>query len=120
MARVLIVDDAAFVRLTLREILEKAGHKIVGEASNGKDAVEIYQACNPDVTLLDITMPEANGISALKGIKQINPKAKCVMVSAMGQSAMVVEAMTAGALDFVVKPFKPDRVLEAIDIALRR
>ncbi|MCR4778609.1 MAG: response regulator [Lachnospiraceae bacterium] len=118
MARVMVVDDAAFVRLTLRNILEKDGHQVVCEAENGIDAVNKYKEFKPDIVTLDITMPETNGIFALKGIKEIDPKAICVMCSAMGQQALVVEAMENGARDFIVKPFQPERVLESIRKAL--
>lgn len=119
MARIMIVDDAAFVRLTLKNILEKDGHVVVGEAENGLEALDKYMECKPDLVTLDITMPEANGIDALKAIKKYDPDAKCVMCSAMGQQAMVVEAMQNGARDFIVKPFQPNRVLESIRIAMR-
>ena len=119
MARIMVVDDAAFVRLTLKNILEKDGHEVVCEAENGEDAVEKFKEYKPEIVTLDITMPETNGIYALKEIKKIDPKAKCVMCSAMGQQAMVVEAMENGARDFIVKPFQPERVLESIRMAMR-
>lgn len=119
MARVLVVDDAAFVRLSLRQILEKAGHKVCGEAEDGFKAVDLYKDTHPDVVLLDITMPEADGIYALKNIRTIDPNAKIIMCSAMGQQALVIEAMTNGARDFIVKPFQPERVLESISVVLK-
>ncbi len=114
MARILIVDDAAFMRMMLKDILSKAGYEIVGEAANGNEAVEMYQKHQPDLVTLDITMPTCDGINALKQIMAINPAAKIIMCSAMGQQAMVIESIQAGAKDFIVKPFQPTRVLEAI------
>ena len=118
MPRVLIVDDAAFMRMMLKDILTKNGYEVAGEAENGKVAVSMYQELKPDVTTMDITMPEMDGISAVKEIKKANPGAKIVMVSAMGQQPMVIEAIQAGAADFIVKPFQPDRVLEALGKAI--
>ena len=115
---VLIVDDAAFMRMMLRDILSKNGFEIVGEAENGKIAVQMYEELKPDVVTMDITMPEMDGIAAVKEIKTTYPDAKVVMVSAMGQQAMVIEAIRSGAADFIVKPFQPDRVLEALGKAL--
>ncbi len=112
--KVLIVDDAAFMRMLLKDIITKAGYEVVGEASNGKEAVEKYKELKPDIVTMDITMPEMNGIEAVKEIKKIDPNAKIIMVSAMGQQAMVIEAIQAGARDFIVKPFQPARVIEAI------
>ncbi len=116
--KVLIVDDAAFMRMMLRDILAKNGFEVVGEADNGKVAVQMYNEVKPDVVTMDITMPEMDGIAAVKEIKAGDPNAKVVMVSAMGQQAMVIEAIRAGAADFIVKPFQPDRVLEALGKAL--
>ena len=116
--RVLIVDDAAFMRMMLRDILAKNGFEVVGEADNGKVAVQMYNELKPDVVTMDITMPEMDGIAAVKEIKAGDPSAKVVMVSAMGQQAMVIEAIRSGAADFIVKPFQPDRVLEALGKAL--
>ena len=116
--RVLIVDDAAFMRMMLRDILSKNGFEIVGEAENGKIAVQMYEELKPDVVTMDITMPEMDGIAAVKEIKTTYPDAKVVMVSAMGQQAMVIEAIRSGAADFIEKPFQPDRVLEALGTAL--
>ncbi|MDF2635342.1 MAG: response regulator receiver protein [Pelosinus sp.] len=112
--RVLIVDDAAFMRMMVKDILSKNGYEIVGEAENGVKAVEKFQELKPDLTTMDITMPEMDGITAVKEIKKLDPSAKVIMCSAMGQQAMVVEAIQAGARDFIVKPFQPDRVLEAV------
>lgn len=112
--RVLIVDDAAFMRMMIKDILSKNGFEIVGEAENGQKALEKYQDLKPDLTTMDITMPEMDGITAVKEIKKIDPNAKVIMCSAMGQQAMVIEAIQCGARDFIVKPFQPDRVLEAV------
>jgi two-component system chemotaxis response regulator CheY len=114
MARVLIVDDAAFMRMMIKDILEKNGYQVVGEASNGLKAVEIYKAERPDVVTMDITMPDMDGIEAVKAIKAFDPAAKVIMCSAMGQQTMVMDAIRSGARDFIVKPFQADRVLEAI------
>jgi len=116
--KVLVVDDAAFMRMMLKDILLKGGFEIAGEATNGAEAVRLYQELKPDLVTMDITMPEVDGIAAVKEIKKIDPSAKVVMVSAMGQQAMVIEAIQAGASDFIVKPFQPDRVLEALKKAL--
>ena len=112
--RILIVDDAMFMRMMLKDILSKNGYEVVGEAANGKEAIDKYIELRPDLVLLDITMPEMDGIEALKKIKMIEPKAKIIMCSAMGQQNMVIEAIQNGALDFVVKPFQQDRVIESL------
>ena len=112
--RVLVVDDAAFMRMMVKDILTKNGYEVVGEAENGMKALEKYQELKPDLITMDITMPEMDGISAVKEIKKVDPNAKIVMCSAMGQQAIVNEAIQAGARDFIVKPFQPDRVLEAV------
>ena len=112
--QVLICDDAAFMRMMLKDILVKEGYEVVGEAVNGADGVEKYGSLKPDLVTMDITMPEMDGISALKAIRQNDPNAKVIMCSAMGQQAMVVESIQAGAKDFIVKPFQKDRVIEAI------
>jgi two-component system chemotaxis response regulator CheY len=114
MAKVLIVDDAAFMRMMIKDILEKNGFQVVGEANNGLKAVELYKKEKPDVVTMDITMPDMDGIDAVKEIKAFDPAAKIIMCSAMGQQTMVMDAIKAGARDFIVKPFQPDRVLEAI------
>ena len=111
---VLICDDAAFMRMIIKNVLTKGGYNVVGEAENGAKAVEKYKELSPDLVLMDITMPEMDGIQALKEIKKIDPNAKVIMCSAMGQQAMVVESIQAGAKDFIVKPFQEDRVLEAV------
>lgn len=112
--RILIVDDAAFMRMMVKEILTKNGYEVAGEAENGQKAIEKYKELTPDLVIMDITMPEIDGIEAVKQIKQGDPNAKIVMCSAMGQQAMVIEAIQAGARDFIVKPFQADRVLEAV------
>ncbi|QCJ42367.1 response regulator [Bacillus sp. S3] len=114
MARVLIVDDAAFMRMMLKDILTKNGLEVVGEGVNGEDAIEKFQELQPDIVTMDITMPEMDGITAVKKIRAINPQAKVIMCSAMGQQPMVLEAIQAGAKDFIVKPFQADRVIESI------
>ncbi|MBR4732349.1 MAG: response regulator [Lachnospiraceae bacterium] len=111
---VLICDDAAFMRMMIRDILTKNGFVVAGEAENGIKAIEKYQETHPDLVLMDITMPEMDGIQALKEIKKINENAQIVMCSAMGQQAMVIESIQAGARDFIVKPFQADRVIEAV------
>lgn len=115
MAKILIVDDAKFMRMTLTNILQNGHHEVVGEAENGKQAIEMYSQLQPDLVTMDITMPEMNGLEALRVIKQMNPTAKVIMCSAMGQQKMVVEAIEAGAKDFIVKPFEESSVLEAIN-----
>ncbi|HZQ82748.1 MAG TPA: response regulator [Gaiellaceae bacterium] len=118
MARVLVVDDAAFMRKVLTDALAKGGHEVVGEAANGVEAVAQFQELHPDVTTLDITMPEKDGLEALREILAADPAAKVVMCSALGQESKVLESIKCGAKDFVVKPFQADRVLEAIGKAL--
>ena len=111
---VLICDDAAFMRMMIKDILTKNGYNVVGEAENGAKAIEKYNETKPDLVLMDITMPEMDGIQALKKIKESDPKAMVIMCSAMGQQAMVIESIQSGAKDFIVKPFQADRVLEAV------
>lgn len=118
MARILIVDDAAFMRMMIKDILTKSGHEVVAEAADGAQAVEKYKEFRPDLVTMDITMPEMDGITALKEIKKIDSNAKVIMCSAMGQQAMVIDAIQAGAKDFIVKPFQADRVIEAINKTL--
>ncbi|WML52185.1 response regulator [Neobacillus sp. PS3-12] len=119
MARILIVDDAKFMRLTLNNILKKAEHEVVAEADNGLKAVNLYRELQPDLVTMDITMPEMDGIEAVKKIKSEFPDAKIIMCSAMGQQKMVVEAIEAGAKDFLVKPFDEHRVIDAINRVLK-
>ncbi len=111
---ILIVDDAAFMRMMLKDILTKNGYNVVGEAGNGAEAVSKYSELKPDLVTLDITMPEKDGIAALKDIKGTDPNALVIMCSAMGQQAMVIESIQAGAKDFIVKPSQADRVVEAV------
>ena len=118
MARVLIVDDAAFMRKMLSDALSGGGHEVVGEAANGNEAVRQFQALRPELTTLDITMPEKDGLQALREILSFDPTARVVMCSALGQETKVLESIKAGAKDFVVKPFEASRVLEAVGKAL--
>jgi len=111
---ILICDDAAFMRMMIKDILSKNGYNVAGEAENGQKAVEKYKEVSPDLVLMDITMPEMDGIQALKEIKKLDAGAKVIMCSAMGQQAMVIESIQAGAKDFIVKPFQADRVIEAV------
>jgi two-component system chemotaxis response regulator CheY len=113
MPKVLIVDDAQFMRMRCAKLLEKNGFEVV-EAENGRLAVEVYQQTKPDAVLMDITMPEMDGLAALKEIRQLDPQARVAMLSALGQQGVVIEAIKAGARDFIVKPFEQDRVLDAL------
>ena len=115
---VLIWDDAAFMRVMIKDILTKNGYEVAGEAENGLKAVEKYNETKPDLVMMDITMPEMDGIQALKKIKEEDGAANVIMCSAMGQQAMVVESIQSGAKDFIVKPFQADRVLEAVKKAI--
>lgn len=119
MAAVLIVDDTLFMRASIRQMLEANGHSVAGEASNGVEAIEKYAAVKPDVILMDITMPDMDGLEALRRIKEIDPNAKVIMCTAMGQQAMVAKAVELGAQQFIVKPFQPDRLMAAIDNVCR-
>ncbi len=116
--KILIVDDAAFMRMMIKDILTKNGYEIVGEAENGQVAVDKYKDLKPDLVTMDITMPEMDGIAAVKAIKSLDSGACIIMCSAMGQQSMVIDAIQAGAKDFIVKPFQPERVLEAVGKAL--
>jgi len=118
-ATVMIVDDAAFMRMMLKDILSKNGFTVVGEAENGAIAVEKFVELQPNLTTMDITMPEMDGLQALKEIRKRDAKARVIMCSAMGQQSMVIEAIQAGAKDFIVKPFQADRVVEAVTKALK-
>ena len=120
MASVLIVDDAAFMRMTIRKMLEAHGHSVKGEAENGVEAVKKFIELKPDVVLLDITMPEMNGVEALKRIKELEPKARVIICSAMGQQAMVAQAIQYGAKDFIVKPFEEDRLIASVEKIMSR
>jgi two-component system chemotaxis response regulator CheY len=116
--RVLLADDLYFMRMVQKEVLEAKGYEIVGEASTGTEAVAKFQELNPDIVVLDITMPEMNGLEAMRKIFQINPQARIIICSAIGQQNLIVEAINAGIKDFIVKPFKPERLLGAIQKAL--
>jgi two-component system, chemotaxis family, chemotaxis protein CheY len=118
MARVLVVDDAAFMRKMVTDALSKGGHEVVGEAGNGNEAIAQFQALKPDLMTLDITMPEKDGLAALADIMAADPSARVVMCSALGQESKVLEAIKLGAKDFVVKPFQADRVIDAVGKAL--
>lgn len=123
MAKILIVDDAIFMRKMLSDILTKERHQIVGEAENGKEAVGLYKKLKPDVVTLDIIMPEVDGIDAVTAIKTImkeDPRARIIMVSAMGQQESIVESIQAGAKDFIVKPFQPSNVVSAVARLMER
>jgi two-component system chemotaxis response regulator CheY len=115
---VLIVDDLAFIKIVLRDILEKAGFRVVGEASNGEQAISMYQDTRPDVVLMDITMPGMDGLTALKKIREIDEAARVIICSALGQQQLIVQAIQLGAKDFIVKPFQPQRVVSALKKAL--
>ena len=118
MARVLVVDDAAFMRKMVSDALSKAGHEVIGEACNGAEAVESFRALKPELTTLDITMPEKDGLQALGEIMTLDPTARVIMCSALGQESKVLESIKLGARDFVAKPFQPARVQEAVAKAL--
>lgn len=114
MKRILIVDDATFIRFNLKMMLEKNGYLVVGEAANGAEGIQKYEILKPDLVTMDITMPEMDGITALKAIKKLDPRAKVVMVSAMGQEAHVKDAVLAGATGFIVKPFNEEQVIKGL------
>ena len=114
MAGILITDDTAFMRMTLKNILSKNGFEIAGEAADGLEAVDKYKTVNPDLVTMDITMPNMDGISAIKEIMKFDANAKIIVCSAMGQKTLVIEALSAGARDFIVKPFQSDRIVDAI------
>lgn len=116
--RILIVDDAVFMRMKLRDILEKNGYEVAGEAQNGQEAFDKYKVEKPDLVTMDITMPDVDGLDGLKMIMKADPNAKVVMCSAMGQQGMVMDAIKSGAVDFIVKPFNTERVIKSLDRAL--
>ncbi len=118
-AKILIADDLSFMRMIQKEILGERGYTVVGEASDGIQVVEKYKSLKPDLVVLDITMPNMNGLEAMRRIFQIDPKARIIMCSALGQQKLIVEAIQAGVRDFIVKPFKPERILSAIEKALK-
>jgi two-component system, chemotaxis family, chemotaxis protein CheY len=113
-ARVLVADDASFMRQMIQEIIEPEGYEVIGEAADGMEAVEQYQSLKPDLVTMDIVMPKRSGIDAVRGILQSDPDARIVMCSALGQETLVMEAIQAGAKDFIVKPFKPDSVIATL------
>lgn len=115
MARVLVVDDAAFMRRVISDMLLEHGHEVVGEAADGFEALEVFKAARPDVTTLDITMPELDGLAALREMLAYDPGAKVVVCSALGQESKVLDAIRSGAKDFVVKPFQPERLVGAVE-----
>ena len=116
--RILIADDLSFIRMLQKEVLTEGGYQIVGEAANGREAVEKYRELKPEVAILDITMPGMNGLEAMREILSLDPQARVLICSAIGQQSLMVEAIKAGARDFVVKPFKPERLASAIARAL--
>ncbi len=118
MSKILLVDDASFMRMMIKDALTKNGYTDIYEAADGVEAVAKYSEIRPDLVIMDITMPNMDGLGALKAIKQIDPNANVVMCSAMGQEAMVIEAIKSGAKDFIVKPFKPDRILKTVTTVL--
>jgi len=118
-ARILLADDLSFMRMVQKEILEEKGYVIVGEASDGLEAIEFYKRLSPDIIILDITMPHMNGLEAMHKIFEIDKNAKIVMCSALGQQQLIVEAIKSGVKDFIVKPFKPERIINSIEKALR-
>ncbi len=118
MARILVVDDAAFMRVLLKNILKSGGHEVVGEAENGIEALEKYEELKPDLVTMDIVMPHLDGIETTRSIIKIDPKARIVMCTAVGQQAKVLEAIKAGARGYIVKPFQADKVLEEIEKVL--
>ena len=120
MARVLVADDASFMRQMIREIVEGEGHQVVAEASDGIEAIEQFKKHHPDVVTMDIVMPRRSGIDAVKGIIEVDPTACVVMCSALGQETLVQEALQAGARDFIVKPFKPDAVTATLRKVLEK
>jgi two-component system, chemotaxis family, chemotaxis protein CheY len=115
MKKVLIVDDAAFMRVSIKNMLTKNGYEVIGEAENGKIAIQKYQELSPDIVTMDITMPEMDGLASIKKILEINPSANIIMISAMGQESMVREAVISGAKGFIVKPFKEDAIISALN-----
>lgn len=117
--RILLADDLSFMRMVQKEILEEKGYDVVAEASDGLEAIEKYKAVKPDIVILDITMPNMNGLDAMHKIFEIDKAAKIIMCSALGQQQLIVEAIKSGVKDFIVKPFKPERMLSAIEKALR-
>jgi len=119
MATILLVDDLAFIKMIEKEVLEKNGHVVVGDARDGIEAIEKYKMLRPDVIIMDITMPKMDGLNSLKAIRSIDPNARVIICSALGQQQLIIDAIKLGAKDFIVKPFKNPRLLAAIDKALK-
>lgn len=119
MATILLADDLAFIKMIQKEVLEKGGFEVVGEAVDGMDAIEKYRKLKPDVVLMDITMPKMDGLNSIKVIKQMDPGCRIIVCSALGQQQLIIEAIRLGAKDFVVKPFEPERLIKAIQKALK-
>ena len=119
MATILLADDLAFIKMVQKEILEKRGYQVVGEAKDGIEVIEKYKKLKPDVVIMDITMPRMDGLNALKAIKQVDPTARVIVCSALGQQKLIIEAIKMGAKDFIVKPFDPERLAAAIQKALK-
>lgn len=119
LAKILVTDDAQFMRMQLKDILTKLGHEVIGEAENGKESIQLNEELDPDLITMDITMPEMSGLDAVKEIRKNDPDVKIIMCSAMGQQQMVVEAIQAGAQDFIVKPFNSERIKESLDKVLK-
>lgn len=115
MARVLIVDDAAFMRMTIKQIIEAEDHTMVAEAGNGVEAIEKFMETKPDVVILDISMPEMNGIETLKRLKILDPKAKIIICSAIGYQDLLAQAIECGAAEFILKPFEKEQLVDAIE-----
>ena len=120
MARILVADDASFMRMMIREIVEEEGYEVVGEATDGVEAMDLFHELHPDIVTMDIVMPRRSGIDAVRGIIEVDSSAKIVMCSALGQETLVKESLEAGALNFIVKPFKPDDVLETLRQTLEK
>ena len=120
MARILVADDASFMRQMIREIVEMEGHEVVAEAADGVEAIDLFKTHHPDLVTMDIVMPRRSGIDAVKGIIELDSGANVVMCSALGQETLVTEALQAGAKDFIVKPFKPDAVIKTIQKVLEK
>ncbi|WP_442603599.1 response regulator [Paenibacillus sp. KN14-4R] len=112
--KIMVVDDTAFMRIMLKNFLTESGFEFITEASNGVEAIRLFKQYRPDIVIMDITMPDMNGIDALKEIKIMDPQAKVIMCSAMGQQELIVESIMAGASDFIVKPFQKERIVEAV------
>lgn len=115
MSKVLIVDDALFARRILKETLEKNGHEVIGQASNGLEAIEMYKQLKPDLVTMDLTMPDMDGINSIKHIKRFDSNAKIIMCSALGQEAKIIQSIKAGATDFIVKPFNEEKLIDSVN-----